>query len=120
MPNGLTPCEYARNRHHNTVMWLNLWTGLVFFFGSVLVLVLVVVIVFFLRSSWVPGAISTLATIVDGVAIKWVYSRRQESLQEEKDAFGEVTKACTAPQEQQVQQAAADLRQNVKYMNFFR
>ncbi len=117
---GITPCEYARNRHQNAVRWLNLWTGLLFVFASAVVLVLVLVILFFLRSSWVAGAVSTIATIVDGVAIRWVYARRQESLQEEKDAYSEVTKQCTADHEQPAQQAAADLRLQAKLTTFFR
>ena len=95
MTNGqVTPCEYARERHRNMTMWLNLWTLLLFVFGVAVVAFLVTAILFFLRESWLPAALSTLGTIVGGVSIKWVVNRRNEALEEEKGAYREVVTRC--------------------------
>jgi hypothetical protein len=113
----LTPCEYARNRHQNAVRWLNLWNGLLFVFGSAIILVLVCVIVFFLRQSWVSGAVSTLATIVDGVALRWVVTRRTDAKQEEKDAYDDVVQRCGPPHEGT--KNATALRAQARFSNLF-
>jgi len=130
MANGTSNCEYARNRNHNTVLWLNLWTGLLFVFGGVIVLTLSIIVFTLLRPqpSWVAGSIATLATIVDGVAIKWVYSRRQEAVKEEGDAYNEVVKQCSVPPGTAqasaavpaTVQAAMSLGSVTKFANFFR
>jgi hypothetical protein len=119
MPDPITPCEYARSRHRNAVLWMNLWNGLLFVFGSAIVIVLLFVVVFFLRQSWVSGAVSTLATIVDGVAVRWVLARRTDAKQEENDAYNDVIQRCNAPHETAMQIAALHLRDQARFANLF-
>ena len=67
---------------------------MLFAFGGAVVVFLVLAIVFFIRQDWIPGAISTVSTIAQGAAIKWVLDRRNEASEEEKAAFAEVGKHC--------------------------
>ena len=48
----------------------------------------------FVRQDWLPGALSTLGTIVNGVGIKWVYERRMEAVKEEEEAYKHVEEIC--------------------------
>ena len=82
-----TACEYAIERHKNLLMWRNLWTILLFVFGSAVIIFLVIAILFFLNKSFLPGAVSTLSTIVSGVSVKWVLDRRVEAKAEEESAY---------------------------------
>jgi hypothetical protein len=79
-------------------MWRNLWSILQFVFGSVIVLFLIAVIFFFIRQDWLPGALGTLGTIVQGVGIKWVSDRRREAVEEEEQAYRDVEAKCTNTQ----------------------
>src|SRR5580698_6622363 len=90
----MTPCEYARERHRDIARWRNLWTILVFAFGSSVIIFLILAIFLFLQTSWLPGALSSLGTIVTGVSSSWVLKRRAESVEEENAAFDLVTKIC--------------------------
>jgi|SRR5713226_7010609 len=95
MANGImTPCEYARERHRTIAMWRNLWTILLFAFGASVVVFLVLSVVFFLRQDWLPGALTTLGTIVEGAGIKWVANRRAEAVKEEEEAYKDVAEKC--------------------------
>jgi hypothetical protein len=94
LPESVTPCDYARERHRNRVMWLNLWTMLLFIFGSVVVLFLCAAILFFIRQDWLPGALTTLGTIVQGVGIKWVADRHKEAVAAEQEAYQDVGAKC--------------------------
>jgi hypothetical protein len=97
----MTPCDYARDRHRDMARWRNLWTILQFVFGSAVTLLLSVAVLFFLKSAWLPAALSVLATVVGSVGIKWVTDRRAEAVKEEEAAYAEVKAACTEPQAQQ-------------------
>ena len=98
MPNNgmesRSPCEYARERHQNIARWRNLWTILVFAFGSAIVLFLILAILLFIRSDWLPGAVSALGTIVSSVGISWVLARRREAVEEEDKAYEDVIARC--------------------------
>lgn len=87
-------CQIAQQRFKNIALWRNLWTILIFAFGVVVVIFLVMAIVFFLHQDWLPGALNVLGTIVDGVAIGWVLARRNQAVEEEKEAYVQVTKQC--------------------------
>lgn len=106
----MTPCDYARDRHRQFVLWRNLWTILLFVFGTAVVIFLVISILFFLNSENLKGALSTLGTIVTGAAIKWVKDRRDEALAEEKAAYADVVAQCSAADAQAVVTKAAKLR----------
>ena len=95
--NTNTPCEYARQRHSDLARWRNLWTILLFVFGSAVILILSISVLFFLRESWLPGAISTLGTLVGGFSVKWVLNRRGEAVKEEEAAYQDVVASCAAP-----------------------
>lgn len=87
-------CNTARLRHRNAAMWLKLWTILLYAFGVSVVVFLVFAVLFLLREEWLPGVLTTLGTIVEGVSIKWVFDRRQEASEEEKSAYEEVEEHC--------------------------
>jgi hypothetical protein len=90
----ITPCEYARERHQNIARWRNLWTILVFSLGSVVVFFLILSVLLFLRDAWLPAALSSLGTVVNGVFTKWVVDRRDESVKEEEMAYKDVVDKC--------------------------
>jgi hypothetical protein len=95
VPDPITPCEYARERHRNIARWRNLWTILLFLFGSAVVLFLTVAVLAFWKQAVLAGSLSTLSTIVGGVAIKWVVDRRREAVEEEQSAYDDVVKRCS-------------------------
>lgn len=97
MPYPKTPCEYAIERHQNLLRWRNLWTILLFVFGTAVIIFLVIAIFFYLREAFLPGAISTLGTIVSGVSVKWVLDRRNDAKAEEEAGYQDVKTVCTAP-----------------------
>jgi len=90
----ITECEYARNRHLGLALWRNLWTILLFVFGCAVVVFLVVAILLFIREDWLPGALSTLGTIVTGASVGWIVTRRSEAVQEEEKAYQQVVDVC--------------------------
>ena len=95
MPNNIsTPCEYARERHKNYSIWKNLWTGLLFAFGTTIIIFFCAAILLFIRATWLPGAVSTIGLISSGIGIKWVVNRRKEAVAEEEKAYHEVAKQC--------------------------
>jgi LPS O-antigen subunit length determinant protein (WzzB/FepE family) len=87
-------CKIAQDRHRNAALWRNLWTILLWVFGAAIIIFLVIAIFFFLRQDWLPGALTTLGTIVQGVGIKWVADRRADAVKEEEKAYKEVEEAC--------------------------
>lgn len=95
MPNETNiPCKIAQERFRNAALWKNLWSLLLFLFGATVVFFLVLAIVFYIRADWLPGAVATISTIVQGAGIKWVLDRRNEAAQEEKEAYQEVESQC--------------------------
>jgi hypothetical protein len=87
-------CAFAIQRYKSIAMWRNLWTILLFIFGSTVILFLCGSILLFVQESWLPAAISILGTIVNGVGVKWVVTRRNEAVQEELDAYHDVGTEC--------------------------
>jgi hypothetical protein len=95
LANTVTPqCENSLERWKNLAKWRNLWTILLFVFGSTIVLFLCVAILLFIKQSWVGGAVTSGGTIASGTAISWVVSRRNESVTEEIDAYKDVENKC--------------------------
>jgi len=90
----VTPCEYARERHRNILMWRNLWTILLFAFGTAVIVFAVLAIALFIREEWLIGAIMALGTLVQGAAIKWVVDRRADAVREEEFAYQDVAAKC--------------------------
>jgi uncharacterized membrane protein YcjF (UPF0283 family) len=94
----MTPqCQFVFERWKNLAFWRNLWTMLLFIFGVAVVIFLCMSIFLFIRETWVVGAVTTVGTIASGAAIKWVVSRRNEAVQEEKGASKEVKEVCVTP-----------------------
>ncbi len=87
-------CNIAQDRHRTSSLWLNLWTILLYFFGASIVVFLTAAILLFIRQEWLPAALVTLGTIVEGVGIKWVTERRAEARREEHSYYKEVESAC--------------------------
>lgn len=90
----ITPCQYARERHREIARWRNLWTLLLFAFGSAIILFSVAAVTLFVRQAWVTGAVSTAASVVSGVGVSWVVARRREAVTEEEDAYRDVQTHC--------------------------
>ncbi len=88
-------CEFAIQRYKSIALWRNLWTILLFIFGSTVILFLCGAILLFIQESWLPAAITTLGTIVNGVGVTWVVTRRNEAVQEELDAYKDVGTECS-------------------------
>jgi hypothetical protein len=93
----VTPCDFAKLHYLNALRWLNLWSVLVYVFGVTVVLFLVAAILLFIRSTWLPGALTTLGTIVSGVGITWVVNQRAAAVDEEREAFRRLKKECGPP-----------------------
>ena len=103
-------CEIAQQRFRNAALWKTLWTVLLYAFGAAVVVFLVLAITLFIRQEWLPGAISTVATLVQGAGIKWVLDRRNEASEEEEEAYAYVEKHC------QTTAKADDLRNGLKLL----
>ncbi len=103
-------CELARQRHRNAALWLNLWTILIWVFGAAVVAFLVLAVFWFLRQEWLAAAVTTLSTIAEGAAIKWVVDRRAEAVDEERQAYEKVEEVCLDTA------TAEDLRDGLRLM----
>ena len=90
----ITLREYARERHRNILMWRNLWTILLFAFGSAVIIFAVLAIALFIRQEWLAAAIMALGTLAQGAAIKWVVDRRVDAVREEEVAYQDVAAKC--------------------------
>lgn len=55
---------------------------------------LVMAVLLFIRNDWLTGALFTLASIVNGVGIKWVLDRRNEAVAEESEAKKDLLDNC--------------------------
>ena len=95
MKNPETPCDFAKIRYLGALRWLNLWNILLYVFGASVVLFLVAALLLFIRSTWLPGALTALGTIVSGAGIAWVVKQRTTAHTEEKEAFEGLSKACS-------------------------
>lgn len=92
--NGFDSCQLALERYRNFARWRNLWSILLFVLGASVVLFLLAAILLLIREEWLPVALTTLGTIVTGVAAKWVMDRRAEALREEQAAYEDAQKNC--------------------------
>ena len=92
-----TSCDFARMNYQDVLKWRNLWTILLYGFGVTVVLFSVAAILLFIRSTWLPGALTTLGTIVSGTGITWVVNQRKTAVAEEKEAFRRLNEECKQP-----------------------
>jgi hypothetical protein len=90
-------CEFLFDRWKNLAMWRNLWTILIFVLGVSFTIFLIGAVFLFIRSSWLPAALSTLGTIVDGMAVGWILARRNQSVAEENEAKKDLIDNCGPP-----------------------
>jgi len=93
---AVSACEFAIERYRNIAKWRNMWTILLFVFGATVIIFLCGSILLFIRQSFLPGAISTLGTIVNGVGVSWVLSRRTDAVKEEEESYKDVQSKCPA------------------------
>jgi cadmium resistance protein CadD (predicted permease) len=75
-------------------MVLNIWVGLLLLFGLVVVGFSCAAILFYVRSAWISGAVSTVGVIASGGGMKWVVDRKNDAKKDEREAYREVDKAC--------------------------
>lgn len=92
-----TPCDFAKMAYLEAARWRNLWTILVYAFGVTLVLFAIAAILLFIRSTWLPAALTTLGTIVSGAGISWVVNQRTISVAEQAAAFKQLKRECGPP-----------------------
>lgn len=92
----ISPCEFSMERYKNIAKWRNMWTILLFVFGTTVIVFLSGSIFLFINKGWLPGAIATLGTVVNGVGVSWVVTRRNEAVQEEGQAYQDVRAVCGA------------------------
>ena len=92
--NGFDACRLAIERYRNFARWRNLWSILLFVLGASVVLFLLAAIFLLIREEWLPVALTTLGSIVSGVASKWVLDRRVEAVREEHSAYEDAQKYC--------------------------
>ena len=92
-----SPCDFAKLHYYSASRWLSLWNLLVYVFGIAVVLFLVASILLFIRSSFLPGALTTLGTIVTGSGITWVVNQKSAAATEECAAFDRLKSACLPP-----------------------
>jgi hypothetical protein len=105
-PEGLgTVCDRATSRWMSFAKWRNLWTLLLFVFGSFLILI-AAGLVLFIVFDVIEGAVASgAAAVVDTAIVGFVKSRRDESVAEEDKAFGLVLSACEESTANQIQAA---------------
>jgi membrane protein YqaA with SNARE-associated domain len=96
-----TQVDLATERHRAIARWRNLWTALIFAVGLAATVFLITAILLFIKESWIPGGISTLASILGGGAVQWLLARRKEAVSEEQQAFQEQTQASKQDEERE-------------------
>jgi hypothetical protein len=106
--NGFDACRLAIERYRNFAKWRNLWSILLFVLGASVVLFLLAAIFLLIRQDWLPVALTTLGTIVSGVASKWVMDRRAEAVREEHGAYQDAQKYCADGEVARAQQELDD------------
>jgi hypothetical protein len=94
MTNGSVICDIAVERYKNAARWLNLWNILLYVFGGFLILFLIYLIVYLIQSNIINSILGVLATIVDGVVLKWVVDQRNDAKQVEKEAMDYIVNNC--------------------------
>lgn len=87
-------CSFARDRHANKLMWLNLWTILLFVLGAAVVLLLIVALVLFFRQDLASGAISVAGSAVSGLGAGYVIGQRKVAKEEEETADRIARREC--------------------------
>ena len=92
-----SPCDFAKLHYYSASRWLSLWKILVYVFGIAVVLFLVASILLFIRSSFLPGALTTLGTIVTGSGITWVVNQKSAAATEECAAFDRLKSGMPPP-----------------------
>jgi hypothetical protein len=114
--NSFDPCRIAVDRYKNYAMWRNLWTILLFFFGSTIIVFACVSILLFINQGWLASAISTLGTIVSGASIGWVVKRREEAQKEEEKAYEDQKLVCAGEPTPSSAQASyqSDVEEEIK------
>ena len=74
-------------RQQSLQRWRQLWTSLIFVLGLAITVFLITSIFFFIRESWLPGALIVLGSLVSVGAMGWVKLRKDEAVREEQDAL---------------------------------
>jgi membrane protein YqaA with SNARE-associated domain len=89
----------AERRFRELERWRILWTALVFAVGLATTIVVITAIFQLITTSWLPAAIATLGSVVGGVAVRWLVTRRQEAAREAQDAFQDLEAAAARDRE---------------------
>jgi hypothetical protein len=104
-------------RYQLLLRWRDRWTLLIYALGVATTAFLVTAILFFLNESWMPGALSTVASLLTGAAAKWLLDRRQQAVSEEERAYQELRHDLKAEQNSQKGQQSRSVlvgRKNIK------
>jgi hypothetical protein len=90
----VTPCDLAVERWRWIKKWRELWSILIFAFGTAIILFLIAAILLLVRQTWLPGALTAAGTIVSSSMVLWVVKRRTEAVAEEKEAWKDYVDTC--------------------------
>jgi hypothetical protein len=94
MSSNSPACQAAEAKHALTIRWLNIWSGLVFLAGCVLVLFVAVAIALILSGRMPAGAAAAVGALIAGGALPWVVERQREAHADEEEALKEVQTYC--------------------------
>lgn len=78
--------DLADDRYRSLQRWRERWTLLIYILGVATTVFLIAAISLFINESWLPGALSTVASILSGAAVAWLLERRREAVAEEDQA----------------------------------
>lgn len=115
-----TPCDFAKARYLDIKRVRNVWGYIWIGLGITVAVFLCLAIVLFLRSNWLPGALSTLGTIVNGAVMAWITTQRQTAANEEQQAFNELVQQCGPPAKALLQGPPQDPAEAVRNAPWFR
>lgn len=89
-----TLCDFAKARYVDAGRNRRRWEGLVYVLGVIATILLVLSILLLLHSNWSLGVASSLGTILGGTATKWIVDQRNAAVDEDKQAFADLERAC--------------------------
>ena len=100
--------DLTEERYRTLLRWRDRWTLLVYALGVATAAFLIAAIFLLVKESWLPGALSTVASIVTGAAGRWLLERRSEAVAEEQEAFERRTRDQKDQENQQERRQSRD------------
>jgi hypothetical protein len=92
--------DAAAKRHNDTLRWKNIWAGLLFALGIIIVLFLATACALIIDGTYLKGAISGFASLLSGGGFAWIWKRWEDARKDEREAFQDLMKTQKSVQEQ--------------------